>query len=126
MELFDQGRHAFLENLIDHLPRTSNYRAAVASDEELATELLDGPDLPESTTPPLTEWSAEVEALAVVVDRLWEVCNTIAASVGGKPSQVKRYPRPVTAFDRVRARLREAEAARLESMLFPPERGSAS
>jgi hypothetical protein len=55
----------------------------------------------------------------VVADRLAEVANTIIGTAGGKPARVPAYPRPVTAFDRVRARrLREA-AQELERKLFP-------
>jgi len=117
IDLYEQGRWAFALTLIDHLPRTSAFAAAVAQDDELAAEVGDLPKA--SHIPPLTEWTPEVEALAAVVDRLAEVANAVVAGAGGKPSRVRPWPRPVTAFDRARAkRIREA-AAELEAALFP-------
>lgn len=117
VELYETGRWAFALNLVDHLPRTSAYSQAVSQDDELAEDVADHASARRQVA--LTEWSPEVEALAVVVDRLADVANTIIGVAGGHPSRVPRYPRPVTAFDRVRARrLREA-AKDLESKLFP-------
>ncbi|HEY9369597.1 hypothetical protein [Streptomyces sp.] len=77
-------------------------------------------DLPKgSDVPPLTEWTPEVQALAMVVDRLAEVANAVVAGAGGKPSRARPYPRPVTAFDRARAkRIREATDD-MVAQLFP-------
>lgn len=117
IDLYEQGRWAFALTLIDHLPRTSAFAAAVAQDDELAAEVG---DLPKgSDVPPLTEWTPEVQALAAVVDRLAEVANAIFASGGGKPSRARPYPRPVTAFDRARAKRHREAADDMVAQLFP-------
>jgi hypothetical protein len=117
VDLFERGRWAFMLNLIDHLPRTSAYAQAIADDDELVESMPEPPA--SSGSVPLREWSPEVEALAVVVDRLAEVANTLVAAHGGKPSRVQAYPRPVTAFDRVRAKRRREAADDLARKLFP-------
>lgn len=105
-----------LLNLIDHLPRTSAFSHAQSQDDELAEQ---APESDAEPGVPLTEWSPEVEALAVVVDRLADVANAVIASQGGKPTRVQPYPRPVTAFDRVRAKRRDKAYVDLKSKLFP-------
>ena len=116
IDLYEQGRWTFALTLIDHLPRTSAFAAAVAQDDELA-ETVEPPKA--SHTPPLTEWTPEVQALAAVVDRLAEVANAVFASGGGKPSRARPYPRPVTAFDRVRAKRSREAADDMVIQLFP-------
>lgn len=48
--------------------------------------------------PPLTEWSEIREGLAEVVDALSNLRETVIATSGGKPQQVKPAPRPETAM----------------------------
>ncbi|HEY9409405.1 MAG TPA: hypothetical protein VIP77_07465 [Jiangellaceae bacterium] len=117
IDLYEQGRWAFALTLIDHLPRTSAFAAAVAQDDELAAEVGDPPKA--SHIPPITEWTPEAEALAAVVDRLAEVANAVVAAAGGKPSRVRPWPRPVTAFDRARAKRIRAVTDDLVAQLFP-------
>jgi hypothetical protein len=118
--LYESGRWAFALALIDHLPRTSSLAAAIADDDEMAdAEVRSAPATPAHAAPvPMTEFSPEVEALAALMDRLGELINTEIALKGGKPSSVKPYPRPVTAFDRARARLSADVAHSMESKLF--------
>lgn len=117
IELFEGGRYAFTLNLIDHLPRSSHYAEALLSDEDYAEAVADLPR-PRAEVP-VHEWTPELEALAAIVDRLADVANTVIASAGGKPGRVERYPRPVTAIDRVRSRrVREAVNA-MASKLWP-------
>lgn len=117
IDLYEQGRWAFALTLIDHLPRTSAFASAVAQDDELAAELGDPPKF--NHTPPLTEWTPEVQALAAVVDRLAEVANAVFASGGGKPSRARPYPRPVTAFDRAQTKRHREAADDMVAQLFP-------
>jgi hypothetical protein len=120
VDLYERGRWAFALTLIDHLPRTSAFAAAVAQDDELAASVVDLPKA--SHIPPLTEWTPEVQALAAIVDRLADLINAVVVnhpSGKGRPTRVRPWPRPVTAFDRARTkRIREA-AADLEAQLFP-------
>lgn len=108
-----------LLNLVDHLPRTSHYQDALAQDDEIHEgHVTPPPGQPKS--PPLTEFSPEVEVLTAAVDRLGEVINAVLAAAGGKPKPVRPYPRPVTAVDRRRARERAEVQRDLERQLFPP------
>lgn len=104
-------------NLIDRLPRSSEFQNAVAQDDELAVHAVGS----SSAAPeiPLTEWTPETEALAAVVDRLAEVINAVVQSQGGKPIAIKPYPRPQTASDRARVQARRAADEALSRMLFP-------
>ncbi len=104
-------------NLIDRLPRTSEFRHELAQDDELAVK-RDGES---SARPeiPLTEWSPEMEALAAVVDRLAEVISAVVQSQGGKAPQIRPYPRPVTAADRAHAQARREADDALAAQLFP-------
>jgi hypothetical protein len=56
--------------------------------------------------PRLTEFSAEVAAIAAAVDRLGELIGALVAVNGGTPPKLQPYPRPVTAIERVRRRQR--------------------
>ncbi|WP_289009968.1 hypothetical protein [uncultured Thermomonospora sp.] len=93
--------------LIDQLPRHSRYLAAVADDDEVADQLADEPDGP-PPPPPLTEWSAEVERLTLIADRLGELITLFAAvNSKKKPPPYRNLPRPVTARQRAERRRRE-------------------
>lgn len=66
--------------------------------------------MPEPTgsgTPPLTEWSPEVERLTLIADLLAQVVTAVGNTVAKKPRRAPRpLPRPVTAHDRIRQRRR--------------------
>jgi hypothetical protein len=106
-----------LLNLIDHLPRDSHYIAAIANDDEVMAEL---PADAKPSPPPLTEWSAEVAALAVLVDRLGELIRLMAVQVSGKKQRpIPPYPRPITAADKVRRRRKHHKHQALRARLLP-------
>lgn len=76
----------------------------MADDEELAEQV---PEPKGSGTPPLTEWSPEVERLTLACDLLGQVVTAIGNTVAKKPRKAPRpMPRPVTAHDRIRRRKR--------------------
>jgi len=86
-------------DILDHLPRTSAYQCAVAADEELAAQIAASEDLPKpSKTPPLSEYSPEVEALRDIQDILDQTLRVLVKVNNGKPGKHKPYPRPVTAL----------------------------
>lgn len=90
---------------LEHLPRTSAYKCAVAEDEDLAREvaadITSADDLPKpSKTPPMREWSPEVEALRDLQDVLDQTLRVLVKANGGKPGKHRPYPRPVTALSR--------------------------
>lgn len=99
-------RHRFILNLIDHLPASSHYVAAIADDEEAAA-LVDPADK-KPAAPPLTDFGPEVRALAQIHDRLGVLVQAVTASSGAKAPKMQPYPRPRTALDRARTRRRWA------------------
>lgn len=110
-----------LLSLLEFLPRTSAYAQAMATDEELAAELL---KLPQAETGKAGQWSrshrdytAEVEMLSAVFDRLGELIRVTAATRGARGRQPSPAPRPVSAFERVRHRLAADRHKRLTERL---------
>lgn len=86
-------------DILDHLPRTSAYQCAVAGDEELAAQIAASDEVPKpSKTPPLSEYSPEVEALRDILDVLDQTLRVLVKVNNGKPGKHKPYPRPVTAL----------------------------
>lgn len=113
------GHWRRLLNLIDHLPRNSYYVEAMADDEELAEMALSAPErLDVPTGPRVSQWSLEAEIIAAAVDRLGEMFAVTIVSNGGKPPRLTPYPRPVTATERVRSRLRRERHASLVSRVL--------
>lgn len=111
-----------LLNLIEFLPRDSAYIEALSNDEEIAQQLLDK-QIPER--PPqrrMSEYSAVVEVLSLVADRIAELIGTVAASRGIKPRRIQPAPRPVTALERLRKRRRRIRHRSLVSKLLPHKR----
>lgn len=109
--LWRYRRWRFLLNLIEHLPRTSHFVAAMADDEELAEQL---PEPQGESHPPLTEYSPVVERLDLVVDRLGEVVTAVVNTVAKKPRKPPRAQRrPQTARERLKLKRRKAKHALL-------------
>lgn len=107
-----------LLNLIDRLPRDSAYVEAIADDDAMADQLvLQEPD--KASPPRLSDWSPEVEALYAVLDRVTELIHLTAAVHGSKPGTVQPAPRPVTALDRARVRLRDRRHKSLVARVLP-------
>lgn len=108
-------------DLVEHLPSTSAYHAAVAEDEELAQELIDrGEDTPARPRPPrLTEWGPDVQVLAEIRDLLADLRAITIKVNGGKPGKVKPYPRPETALQRVKRRARAVAHSELVRRVLP-------
>ena len=109
-----------LLNIIDHLPRTSAYREAVADDDDLARLLLRyAPPEPGRPQRRMSDWSAEVEVLTAVLDRLGELVQAVAAVGGAKPKKVPPAPRPVTAYERARGNRRAERHRSLVARVLP-------
>lgn len=109
-------------NIIDHLPRWSNYIAELADDDEVAEANADRPQ-PKPRGPSMREWTPEHAALAAAVDRLGEIVQGIAKQLNPKKKapEVRPYPRPVTAADRVKRRREHEDHLYLVSRLVPHE-----
>lgn len=116
-----QARKAL--NLLARLPRQSQYKAALAADDEMVALL---PDVEGGEyRPPLTEWSPEVEHLAVIADAVRSLPSVIAASAGVKngPAVPKSMPRPDSAWERLKAkRQRNTQLRTLSAIRAAQER----
>lgn len=112
-------RWRFILNLIDHLPSNSNYLAAIADDDELADQ-QSGEAAPRP--PRLTEWSPEVQGIAVLADRVGELIRVMIAQGGRRPPKIPHYPRPVTASERAKQRRKLATHRELVARVLPHKR----
>lgn len=106
--------------LVDHLPRNSAFAEAMSEDEEVAEEYLNATrgDKPKSARPRISEWSAEVERMTDMIDRMGEMIQAIVASNGGKAPKLRPQPRPKTAIDRVRERKRYEQHRKVVSRVL--------
>lgn len=118
-ELVAAERWRFILNLVEHLPPHSNYVAALGDDDELAEQQTGEAKI---RPPRLTEWTPEVQAIASAVDRLGELIRAQIASGGKKPPKIPRYPRPVTAAERVKRRRKESAHLDLVGRVLPHKR----
>jgi hypothetical protein len=102
-------RWRLLLNLIDHLPRHTWTQQAMADDPEYAQKIADAvaarkakmvvDDDELAWSPPLQQYTPEVEALASVVDAVNALRTTFImanSEKGAQPPQIPPYPRPVT------------------------------
>jgi len=89
---------------LEHLPRTSAYVQALATDEEIAEQVaeISGDDGAGAWQRAHRDYSAEVEMLTAVFDRLGELIPVSAAARGARGKPPPPGPRPVHAIERVR------------------------
>lgn len=120
--MWQSRRWRFLLNVIDHLPRDSWYSQAVANDDEHAEMLLAARERAGAPRgghhPPMQTWSAEVEHLVNIEDRLGTLITAVANANGARAKLPPPAARPQTAMDRVVSRQRmnahEALVARVK------------
>jgi hypothetical protein len=80
---------------------------AMSQDEKLAEQLAARPEPGNRpATRRMSDWSATVELLTAILNRLGELTQAVAALGGAKPRTVPSAPVPATAIDRVRNRKR--------------------
>lgn len=110
-----------LLNLIDRLPRNSQFVEAQANDEDAARALFAvvGDALPEPTER-WSEWSPEREALARLEDRLQDLTRAVVASGGSKPGQFRPARRPTSAMQGLREARRVDQHRTLVARVLPP------
>ena len=87
------------------------YYEAVANDEDVARTVYAESDTRQAGKPVrrMSEYSALVESMDNIYDRLGELIGVTIASRGARPGRIPPAPRPVTAMDRVRAEQRGAK-----------------
>jgi len=73
----------------------------MVTDDELAATL---PDVQTDPVERMSLWTPEREVLAGIYDLLVNILAAQIATGGGKPPEMKPYPRPMTAFHRARDR----------------------
>ncbi|PBC38466.1 hypothetical protein CJ179_38330 [Rhodococcus sp. ACS1] len=138
MDLLDFFRGVYpwpkLYRILSRLPEGSEYRADQALDTELAEEYYavwaatQGPDQGkdgEDKKPQLRSssgYSMQIQVLMAIADLIQQLNSTLIAvnlPKGKKPPKVRPMPRPVSAFDLVRARHEKDEVDNLLSILLP-------
>lgn len=108
-------------DLLEHLPSSSAYHCAVAEDEDLARQILESGEEPPAKprSPRLTEWGPDVQVMAEVRDLLASLLAVTVKAHGGKPPKPTPYPRPETALQRVKRRVRFARHSELVRRALP-------
>jgi len=114
--------------VIDHLPASSHYYAAMLSDPEYAQAIIDSQARAEAEGrkiakpgPSLSTWTAEVGVLADIVDTLRGLQAAVVASSGGNPKDPVPYARPRTALDQARKLKEQADYDALVARMLPTE-----
>lgn len=129
-------RWVALLELLDQMPRTARWRAAMANDPEFAREWLareqeSGGDDEPPWSPPLTEWDTKAELAAEARDLLQDVVKLLVGIRHGVPTvQVERlksppklggkpFPRPVTAIEQAREEAAREAGRQVLAWFFP-------
>lgn len=117
--LWRSRRWRRLLNLIDHLPRTSFYYAAVANDEEHVEQIVAAREghPQEDSGPSLTEYDGTAERLDRIADLMQQNTAATIAAAGAKPPMFQPQARPTTAFEKVAHRRKAAKHQQLTSRL---------
>ena len=102
--------------MVDRLPRDTYYWQVITQDPEYAEQMVEAQERAEregkqqSSAPPMSTWSAEVESLAQVVDKLAVVVYTLRAVNGDKTAKPpKPTQRPQTARPSIQRRRRQEQ-----------------
>lgn len=106
---------------MEHLPRTSAYAEALATDPELAAQIA---ALPKSDRKGVwrrshREFTAEVEMLSALFDRTGELIRAVAATKGARSRQPQAAPRPIAAIERIKRQTAEEKHRRLTARVLP-------
>jgi hypothetical protein len=112
-----------LLNILEHLPRTSAYAQALATDERLAEAIAELPEADRAVNPKWSryhrDYSPEVEMLSAVFDRLGELIRVTGALRGAGGKSPAAAPRPVAAIEQVRKQLRIEKHRALVARVLP-------
>ena len=115
-----------LLNLIDHLPQNTWYHQAISEDVEHAVMLIKSQEEakrrgidPPPSGPSLRSWSPEVDAMTRVLDAVNNVAFITAKAAGGKGKPPKASPRPPTAMERAKLKVKQERHAILRARMLP-------
>ncbi|TDC02278.1 hypothetical protein E1091_01125 [Micromonospora fluostatini] len=124
--LWEDQRFDFILAIVDRLPRNSAYMQELTDDDAWAEAVLARPDSSKGKpSVRLADWSAELEMLTNLYDRMGELIRVVAMSAGSRPKRAPPAPRPTTALDRVADRRNQARHDRLKAGLLPQNRSGA-
>lgn len=103
-ELWRSHQWGRILRLINQLPQASRYYAAVANDEEHVALLVKAQEGQPARkhTPPMSQWSQEVDVLASIHDGIQHLIGVTVAVSGNRAPTAVPYSRPETAFDKIR------------------------
>jgi hypothetical protein len=111
--------------LIDRLPRDTYYWQVITQDPEHAEMLVQAQERAEregkplSSAPPMSTWSAEVEAITTVGDKLSNIAYILRAVNGDKQApQPKPAERPQTAIPSIKRKHRQEQHNKLAARLL--------
>lgn len=122
---FFRGRYSWrkLGMFLRKLSPRSLANEAMLDDPEMAELFLNAPAGP--SAPRVSEYSAEVARLDLVIEHLAALTATVASAFGGKPGRLKPMPRPETAVTRLeRARQVERYDSLVDEVLQAQDRWS--
>jgi len=112
--------------VIDHLPASSHYYAAMLNDPEYAQAVIESQDRAKregreisKSGPSLATWTSEVGVMADIVDALRRVEVAVFAAAGGNPKDPVPYARPRTALDQARKQKEQADYDALVARMLP-------
>lgn len=95
--------------LINQLPQACRLNAAIATNLEHAEQIVEATGGQQSEyNPPLQDWHVQNDQLAAVNDRLDGLIATVIAVNGGTPKKTTPSPRPKTAFEEARMKVRKS------------------
>ncbi len=88
-------------------------------DEKLAEHLAQTDDSPAKPERRMADWSADVEMLTAIYDRLGEVVMAFASSRGARHHRLEPGPRPTTAIRKYKDRVRQDRHLALVAQVLP-------
>jgi hypothetical protein len=125
-QLWRSRRWKKLLELIDRLPRNSQYRQALMNDEEAAEQYLreferdpEAVGSADDGRPPMAEFTLEAELLLDLVNEVKALRSEAISMETGKSPKMRFRKGPMTAIERVRLRLDQEQHNDLVSILAP-------
>jgi hypothetical protein len=121
-QLWRERRWRELLNYIDSLPSNTQTSQALANDEEhLSMVMKQGVKQKAGNGPRMADWALTNSQLATLIDAVNRLTITTVAlhkTKGPKPN-FEPQPRPQTAIDKIKHKVRQAEHENMVGMLLP-------
>lgn len=118
-DLWRERRWREMVGYIRGLPNNSRFGEALMADEEyLEAVLARQKDDDKPSGPKLSEWSLLNSQMARLIDAVNRNTEVTRAAAGGKPSNISPEARPITAAERVKARMQRTQHESMVSLLL--------